>query len=341
MRVLHVYKTYYPDTYGGIEQVIYQLSQGCARRGIAADVFTFSPDKETGPVAYEDHRVIYNKQLFEIASTPFSLKALKRFKQIKDDYDIINYHFPFPFMDMLHLSARPDARTVVTYHSDIVKQKRLMKLYQPLQERFLASVDCIVASSPNYVASSQTLKKYQDKTVVIPFGLEQHDVQHDPQRVAHWRETVGDNFFLFVGAFRYYKGLHILLDAAERSRLPVVIVGGGPLELSLAGVGAFGEGADIHAVWAGVEENEGLKRLARACEIAARRAGLKAETRAYKPHVTLAYLRRPDPAEVAAWIQANNLLRTEPFRITSFGLYSSWRSDQGSWYRLEREYPLY
>ena len=118
-------------------------------------------------------------------------------------------------------------------------------------------------------------------------------------------------------------------------------VGGGPLELSLAGVGAFGEGADIHAVWAGVEENEGLKRLARSCEIAARRAGVKAETRAYKPHVTLAYLRRPNPAEVAAWIQENNLLRTEPFRITSFGLYSSWQSDQGSWYRLEREYPLY
>ena len=118
-------------------------------------------------------------------------------------------------------------------------------------------------------------------------------------------------------------------------------IGGGPLELSLAGVGAFGEGADIHAVWAGVEENEGLKRLARACEIAARRAGVKAETRAYKPHVTLAYLRRPNPAEVAAWIQENNLLRTEPFRITSFGLYSSWQSDQGSWYRLEREYPLY
>ncbi|WP_157940471.1 glycosyltransferase, partial [Escherichia coli] len=193
-------------------------------------VFTFSPDKDTGPVAYEDHRVIYNKQLFEIASTPFSLKALKRFKLIKDDYDIINYHFPFPFMDMLHLSARPDARTVVTYHSDIVKQKRLMKLYQPLQERFLSGVDCIVASSPNYVASSRTLKKYLDKTVVIPFGLEQQDVQHDPQRVAHWRETVGDKFFLFVGTFRYYKGLHILMDAAERSRLPVVVVGGGPLE---------------------------------------------------------------------------------------------------------------
>lgn len=118
-------------------------------------------------------------------------------------------------------------------------------------------------------------------------------------------------------------------------------VSGGPLELSLSGVGAFGEGADIHAVWAGVEENQGLRHLARSCEIAARRAGLKADTRAYKPHVTLAYLRRPNPADVAAWIQQNNLLRTEPFRVTSFGLYSSWQSDQGSWYRAEREYPLF
>ena len=118
-------------------------------------------------------------------------------------------------------------------------------------------------------------------------------------------------------------------------------VGGGPLELSLQGVGAFGEGADIHAIWAGVEESEALRHLARSCEIAARRAGLKPDTRAYKPHVTLAYLRRPNPGDVAKWIQENNLLRTEPFRVTSFGLYSSWQSDQGSWYRAEREYPLY
>lgn len=230
LRVLHVYKTYYPDTYGGIEQVIYQLSQGLVQQGISTDVFTFSPDKNTGPVAYEDHRVIYNKQLTEVASTPFSLQAMKRFKKIKDNYDIINYHFPFPFMDILHLSTCPDAKTVVTYHSDIVKQKRLMKLYQPLQHRFLSSVDCIVASSPNYVASSQTLQQYLDKTVVIPFGLQQYHIQHDPLRLAHWRKTVGENFFLFVGTFRYYKGLHILLDAAEQSQLAVVIVGGGPLE---------------------------------------------------------------------------------------------------------------
>ncbi|MES3028984.1 MAG: RNA 2',3'-cyclic phosphodiesterase [Pseudomonadota bacterium] len=117
-------------------------------------------------------------------------------------------------------------------------------------------------------------------------------------------------------------------------------LGGGPLELQLHGAGAFGEGVDIHAVWAGVDENEGLNHLARGCEIAARRAGLPPEVRTYKPHVTLAYLRRPNPADVAIWIQENNLLRSTPFRATSFGLYSSWRSDAGSWYRLEREYPL-
>lgn len=117
--------------------------------------------------------------------------------------------------------------------------------------------------------------------------------------------------------------------------------GGGPLDLQLQGVGAFGEGAEIHAVWAGVAPNDGLNHLARSCEIAARRTGRKPETRTYKPHVTLAYLRRPNPADVAAWIQENNLLRTTPFRATSFGLYSSWQSDAGSWYRLEREYPLF
>jgi len=117
-------------------------------------------------------------------------------------------------------------------------------------------------------------------------------------------------------------------------------VGGEALTVTLSGVGAFGEGADIHAVWAGVEETEPLRRLAARCETAARRAGLAPDRRAWKPHVTLAYLRNPEPARVAAWIQGHNLLRSPPFRVTSFGLYSSWPSGEGSSYRLEREYPL-
>lgn len=120
----------------------------------------------------------------------------------------------------------------------------------------------------------------------------------------------------------------------------LAVVASEPMALELEGVGAFGEGHEIHAIWAGVAEDADLRHLARRCETAARRAGLKPDTRVYKPHVTLAYLRRPNPAQVAAWIAENNLLKSPPFRATSFGLYSSWRTDEGSRYRLEREYPL-
>jgi 2'-5' RNA ligase len=113
-----------------------------------------------------------------------------------------------------------------------------------------------------------------------------------------------------------------------------------PFEIAFEGAGAFGEGPDIHAIWAGVAENPALTRLARACETAARRVGLKAETRRYRPHVTLAYLRHAAPTEVAAWIQANNLLKSPPVRVGSFGLYSSFLGSEGAHYRLEAEYPL-
>lgn len=113
-----------------------------------------------------------------------------------------------------------------------------------------------------------------------------------------------------------------------------------PFGLQLEGVGAFGEGKDVHAVWAGVAESEPLRQLAGRCEAAARRAGLKAESRAYRPHVTLAYLKRADPGRVAAWVQEHNLLKSPPFRVDRFGLYSSWLSGGGSRYELERDYPL-
>ena len=111
-------------------------------------------------------------------------------------------------------------------------------------------------------------------------------------------------------------------------------------DLTLAGVGHFGEGADIHAVWAGVEDNAPLRRLQKANESAARAAELKPETRLYRPHVTLAYLKKPAVPEVGAWIQTNNLLHSPAFHVDRFGLYSSWRTRDGSTYRLEREYPL-
>lgn len=148
--------------------------------------------------------------------------------------------------------------------------------------------------------------------------------------------------------WRPLEALHITLrffgdlreDVADDLDAELSTIAGTPFDVELEGVGAFGEGEDIHAVWAGVAENPPLRHLAARCESAARKAGLKAETRAYRPHVTLAYLRRPEPDRVAAWIQGHNLLKSPPFRVASFGLYSSRQGPDGSVYRLEREYRL-
>jgi 2'-5' RNA ligase len=117
-------------------------------------------------------------------------------------------------------------------------------------------------------------------------------------------------------------------------------VEGPPMELMLDGVGTFGQGGQLRAIWAGVADNPALRQLAGRCEAAARRAGFKPEPRPFQPHVTLAYLRRAEPQRVAAWIQGHNLLKSPPFRVTWFGLYSSWTTNEGSRYDLEREYAL-
>lgn len=129
-------------------------------------------------------------------------------------------------------------------------------------------------------------------------------------------------------------------DVARDLDAELVGLTGAPFEISLEGVGAFGEGEEIRAVWAAVAGPPELQRLAHACETAARRVGLKPDTRRYRPHVTLAYLRHADPARVAAWIQANNLLQSPPIRVDRFGLYSSMLASEGARYRLEAEYPL-
>lgn len=128
-------------------------------------------------------------------------------------------------------------------------------------------------------------------------------------------------------------------DAAELD-VQLSEIAAAPFDLTLQGVGAFGEGGDLRAVWAGVEPNPSLEALHVRCESAARRVGLAGEKRAYRPHVTLAYLKRAEPDRVAAWIANHNLLRSPPFRVGWFGLYSSWLGKDGSRYELEREYRL-
>ncbi len=113
-----------------------------------------------------------------------------------------------------------------------------------------------------------------------------------------------------------------------------------PFDLQLKAAGAFG-GAEPHALWIGARESGALKKLAADCERAARRAGLKPESRKFAAHVTLAYLSAAPLDRVQAFQQRLGLFETRPFRVESFGLYSSQvRKSAPSHYRLEAEYPL-
>ncbi|MDN0119853.1 glycosyltransferase family 4 protein [Yersinia frederiksenii] len=234
LKVLHFYKTYYPDSFGGVEQVIFQLCEGGSDRGVDSTVLSLSKRGRIVNQKIKSHTAYCSPINFEAASTPFSFQAFKDFKKLAQQADIIHYHFPFPFMDMLHFLSGIKKPTVVSYHSDIVKQKNILKLYAPLMNKFLGDVSHIVAASPNYVTTSITLKKFSRKVSVIPYGLDEKSYPlPEADRLEFWKNKFCSRFFLFIGAFRYYKGLHILIEAAKNSTFPIVIVGAGPIEAEL------------------------------------------------------------------------------------------------------------
>jgi len=234
MRVLHFYKTAFPDSIGGVEKVIDQIARGVNKLGVKTDVLSLTSEKVPRTIEIDGYLAHQARLDMQIASTAFSMSAFLRFSQLAKKADLIHYHFPWPFMDIVHFATMVKKPTVVTYHSDIIRQKLLLKIYRPLQWKFLGAMDRIVATSPNYLATSNVLAKYKDKVSVIPIGLNKATYPvPSPDKLTYWRERFGPKFFLFVGVIRYYKGLHILMEAAQGTDYPIVIVGVGPIEEEL------------------------------------------------------------------------------------------------------------
>lgn len=234
MRILHVYKSALPHSVGGIEKVIDQISRGSIKQGFEVDVLALSLNTFEKTIDFNGYRIHTEKLNFEIASTGFSFTLLKRFICLSRQADIIHYHFPWPFMDLLHFLARIKKPTLVTYHSDIIRQRFLSKLYNPLQFLFLNSVNHMVATSPNYLATSKVLAKFSHKVTVIPIGLDKSQYSEPRQDLLElWKDKLGPKFFLFIGVIRYYKGLHVLLEALKGVDYPVAILGAGKIEKDL------------------------------------------------------------------------------------------------------------
>lgn len=226
MKVLHVYKTYLPEDITGVPAVIRTLADGLADHGVESHVMALYRDAAAAPTRIGRHRVHPVQSSFDLASSSFSLQAAREFGRIVAPFDVVTYHFPWPFADMLYFLHGRGKPSVVLYHSDIVRQRRLLQLYRPLMNAFLRRADAIVATSPNYARTSETLLSHREKIAVIPLALGEREPP-SPARVEEWRARVGSGFFLFVGSARYYKGLPFLVEAARQTGLSVVIAGAG------------------------------------------------------------------------------------------------------------------
>ncbi len=229
IRVLHVYKTYYPDTTGGVEKVLQQLVRSLASLGVESRLLVLSPDPHPAQISFPEVTVVRCQTTFAVASNPMSMSALGEFRRQLAWADVVHYQFPWPFGDLLQVLCGGSKPSVVSYQSDIVRQKNLMRLYRPLMQRFLSHADRVCATSPSYRNTSPVLSQLKKPVDIIPNGLDADMCPPAPVDVLQrWRAQLGEGFLLFVGVLRYYKGLHTLIEAAAGLNAPVVIAGAGP-----------------------------------------------------------------------------------------------------------------
>ncbi|WP_151704809.1 glycosyltransferase [Nitrincola alkalilacustris] len=233
IRVLHLYKTAPPEDIGGVGVCIANITATTAPQGVQHRVLVTTRESSSRIERWAcGTEVFFCPQNFSFASLPFSLEMLRQFRRLSEWADIVQFHHPFPVQDLLHLFQRKRRyRSIVTYHSDVVRQKITGAVYALLNRPFLQSVDRVVATSQNYIDSSPVLQRFLTKTQVIHLGLNPEGLEHVPsQRMTDLEAKLGRGFFLFLGALRYYKGLTFLVDAARQTGLPLVIAGKGELE---------------------------------------------------------------------------------------------------------------
>lgn len=241
MKILHFSK-FYPPFFGGIEKVAYDLVEGSLSAGHQVDVLCFSHEGRGSIETDVRGCIIVRSSVFAtVASTPLSLGNLFDFIKLigkEDEYDVIHVHLPNPLANLAIFLARPRAKIVLHWHADIVKQKNLLKIYDPLQQWLLDRADAIIATSPPYVDSSPWLSKHADKVTVIPIGADVSMMPVNSLRIQEIRSYYGGRKIVFaLGRLVYYKGFESLVSAATYlSDDVVVIIGGvGELEEDLKG----------------------------------------------------------------------------------------------------------
>jgi glycosyltransferase involved in cell wall biosynthesis len=241
MKIVQTNKAYYPKV-GGIETTITNLSEGLVTDFEASvQVLTCNNQRSSKKVMKNLNgvHIIYLPTFGFVASLPISVAYMKSLSQL--DGDILHVHEPFPWADLSYIFSSKIRKNfsylVVSWHSDIVRQKWALSFYRPYIHKFLRLADKILVSNNNLIEYSDYLPAYKSKCEVIPLGAKLDWVTNSrdrSDRVKKIKSDYGLPLVLFVGRLVYYKGIQYLIDAINQvPDVALVIIGSGPLKKEL------------------------------------------------------------------------------------------------------------
>ncbi len=230
IEVLHVGK-FYPPHMGGMETHLEALSREL-RHSFDLRVIVANDYRHTTEEMLNNVPVTRVPTWLTLASTPLCPAMIARIGNYRGD--ILHLHLPNPTAVLAYLLSGYRGRLVVTYHSDMVRQRFLGPIFEPLLHWTLRRSSAIIVTSPNYLRSSPVLARHQERCHIIPLGIPIDDFAHStPQAVAAVRQEFGERLIISVGRLVYYKGFEDLIRAMPRVRGNLLIVGTGPLREKL------------------------------------------------------------------------------------------------------------
>ena len=228
-RILQLGK-FYPVN-GGVEKVEFELMIGLSENNIRCDMMCAALDGKSRKIEINSKaELLACHSWMKIAATMISPAMIFTLRKRRDDYNVIHVHHPDPMACLALFLSGYKGRIVLHWHSDIIKQKFLLKLYNPLQNWLLKRADIIVGTSPIYLKESKFLKDVQHKTLYIPIGIE--PIMPDKKIVSEIRDTYKRKKIIFsLGRLVTYKGFEYLIKAANflDDNYIILIGGTGPL----------------------------------------------------------------------------------------------------------------
>jgi rhamnosyl/mannosyltransferase len=266
VRVVHIFKDFYPPTTGGIEQHMRLLCSGLARH---VEVSVLVPSRSFGRRQewVDGIEIIRVPEFGRYLSAPLCPTMPGELRRLAPD--VVHLHFPNPTGDLAYLLGGWRAPVVMTYHADIAKPRPALWLYRPVFRRIERHVRRIIVSSDAYLESSRVLSRQRAKCVVIPFGIDPEAFvlrARESQAVERLAEKHGRPLALFLGVLRPYKGLQILLQAMTKVRGQLLIVGRGAHRTELEAL-AHRLGVADRVTFVGEVSETARRVLLHACDV--------------------------------------------------------------------------